>query len=167
MNSRQENVEPLNPFLDIEIDTSKSNENNKFLTSHKQPHRLLEISTQQNPPATAESVCGVTSSDEERAAYADRRNGVGARLVPALQNKQQSKRNKTTGPSIQLSQNGGVGPSQNIHLQIMNQQTSLQEAPQSPQQQLRYTNETDFSSFKPSENLNNGKLFLNLCKNDN
>lgn len=43
---------------------------------------------------------GVLTSDEERAAYADRRNGIGPRLVPALQNKKRNYAVKTATTTL-------------------------------------------------------------------
>lgn len=120
----------------------KTNENNNKLNKRRQQ---LDISLgTQKLSTVAESACGVTSSDEERAAYADRRNGLGARLVPALQNKFNNKRNKEQAQQ------------QNIHLQVMNNPTlNVQNPPQSPNQPHRYTNETDFNGFiKPLEKGN-------------
>lgn len=58
-------VEPAKPFRDLD----NSAENN----------------LDENANAAALGGNGDETSDEERAAYMDRRNGVGARLVPALQ----------------------------------------------------------------------------------
>lgn len=121
--------------MDIELENNSKNDNKNY------KHRLDTSLGTQKLLTVAESSCGVTSSDEERAAYADRRNGVGARLVPALQNKLNNKRNKE-----QQAQ-------QNIHLQIMNAGTlNAKGGPQSPNLQHCYTNETDFNgTFKALE----------------
>lgn len=84
-------MEPLRPFGDI--DSSGVGVEKKVGENVKKDELEPTTNGMRSNGGNSELV-GAETSDEERAAYEDRRNGVGQRLVPAL--KAQKQRQITT-----------------------------------------------------------------------
>lgn len=89
------NNKPINNAACDGFSLNNENSNATFLSNRnaklgKNYNNITNDTSMVHTSIGMESDSGAITSDEERAAYADRRNGVGPRLVPALQNKKRT-----------------------------------------------------------------------------